>query len=347
MLKRRCLDWFLSGGLLVVSPGVFAQAPELLVRVNDLFNRRLETTFRYQEALLPPGVTARQQSLLVDKRPYLLESAGVRTSAEPDSSRYQRWTRESYLLRGETGHAAAVAYARYQLSRYSHPNDSLPSSWGLYHRYTSDFGGLDAGDVRLQGNLNPLALLSLQPAAYRPDQTLVVYNAQQGLQGDTLACYQLRATSDDPAWAGNQTYLLTLLERRNPGNRRWHDNNEETITWTIEPAQRRVTATVYARPRPVSTDKTEPYSRERESASYSRFLYSRWTRTYSNRTDFTEVHAGISAPSGHARPMRTTTYYRRQFRQLSPTQSVDTYSVPNLDDKTTQLTFTVVGTAKL
>lgn len=278
-----------------------ADAQGLLSEVNNIFNQRLETTCPYQEAVLPPGIGRAKRYLQRGKRRYLLETV-------VDNG--QTVVKEAYWV-GVSGKdtVSQAGQARYELSRgVPYPQGKV--RMGVFHRYLSNYQALpyvDAGNVDLYQGFSPAAILALRPDTARTGQTLYVLNRQPDRYGDTLACYELVSSPTDDLGAGD-TWAMVLRERATPASRRWRGNTEVVCSWEADRSARKVTA--------------HRYYGVGHGTSY-------WVRTYATAalTDFTEVHYH-TWPAGHAQQRRQH-LYRRQFRQLSPQQSRDTYTVLN------------------
>lgn len=304
------------GLLLVLLWPAPMRAQGILDDVNQVFNQRLETTCRYQEAVLPAGVGRAKRYLQLGKRRYLLESL-VATK--------QSVTKENYWLQVRGKDTMQLSKSRQELST------GIPYREGrlrqaLFHNYFSpmlvDYPSARLGDtsrVSIEQAFNPVAVLALRPATARMGQTVYIINQLPTFRGDTLACYTLtRAQTGDSG-------AVVLSERAMQTSRQWHHNARVTCVWEADQTKREVTATRFFEGSPGS---------------------SHWVRTYATAalTNFTEIQFN-SWPSGHAL-QRTVYTYRRQFRRLSAQRSRDTYTVLSTaleKEGTARPTFTITS----
>ena len=306
--------WRWLGLLLILLWSYPASAQGLLDDVNNVFNQRLETTYRYQEAALPTVVGRGKRYLQLGKRRYLVESWVVNRQAV---------ITENYWLQVWGKDTLQLGKSRQQLST-GVPYQRGLSRLGVFHNYPSPRPlTVEAGAVILAQEFSPAAILALRPDTARTGQTLYVLNSLPDLQGDTLACYELtRSRTGDSC-------TVVLRERTTRANRQWRHNTEVACVWETDRTRREVTATRFFK----------------GSAGSSH-----WVRTYATAalTDFTEMQYN-SWPSGHAQ-QRTVYTYRRQFRRVSAQRSRDTYTVlSNALDKegTAPPTFTITSIYQL
>lgn len=304
--------WGWLGLLLVLIWSYPASAQGLLDDVNNVFNQRLETTCRYQEAALPTGVGRGKRYLQLGKRRYLVESWVANRQAV---------IKENYWLQVWGKDTLQLGKSRQELST------GVPYQRGLlrlavFHNYPSPRPlTVEAGAVALVQEFSPAAILALRPDTARTGQTLYVLNSLPDLQGDTLACYELtRSRTGD-------TCSVVLRERATQASRQWRHNTRVACIWEADRTTRKVTAIRFWKG---------------ESGS------SHWVRTYATvtLTDFTEMQYNSGPGGGHAQ-LNIRYIYRRQFRQLGAQQSRDTYTVLGnaLGKKgTKQPTFTITST---
>jgi hypothetical protein len=300
--------WGWLGLLLVLSWFSPARAQGLLEDVNNVFNQRLETTCRYQEATLPTGVGRGKRYLQLGKRRYLIESWVANRQAV---------TIESYWLQVWGKDTLQLGKSRHELSTGT-PYQQGQLRLGVFHEYPSpNPQTVEAGAVILAQEFSPAAILALRPDTARTGQTLYVLNSLADVQGDTLACYELmRSRTGD-------TCSVVLRERATQASRQWLHNTRVACIWEADRITRQVTATRF-------------WKGELGS--------SHWVRTYATAalTNFTEMQYNSWPGSGHAQ-LNTRYTYRRQFRQLSAQQSCDTYTVLGKNG-TAQPTFTITST---
>lgn len=287
-------------------PGT-AGAQGILNDVNSVFNQRLETTCRYQEAVAPLGVTLANCYLQVGRHQFLLESL---QTLSPDNQR----VREDYLLAARLHDTVSVSKARYALSPpVSRAGRQLALE--LFHEYPNRIT-VEAGQVLLRADFSPLAVLNLQPGTARVGQQVWVQNTAPDLNGDTLACYELL-----PAPATN-LYRMVLRERRTRGNRHWRHNNRRTCEWSVDLRQRRIDAVQFL-------------------ADDSRAL--RWERSYSTATDFSETCSSTNPPEWEGLAPTVDTLYTRRFTRENAREARDTYTMSSDDATQPALTFSLIS----
>ena len=300
------LAWGLAWGI-GASSGACAQTGDQLATANEVFSQRLETTCRYQEALTPWGSAGASCYLQVGQRRFLL---AARQPLGRDSQR----VREEYRLLARPHDTVSVSKARYELSK---PLllEGLRVALGRFHAYPNAMT-VEAGEVLVEADFSPLALLSLHPGPARAGQRVWVYNMDPDFNGDTLACYELL-----PASAPG-LYRMVLHERRTRGNRHWRHNNRRTFEWEIDPLARRVSAAQWLG--------TDAWARQH------------WERTYTSATDFVETCTG-NVPA--ERPLfdpHTYTLYTRTFTQVDARQARDTYTISSPDATQPALTCALI-----
>jgi hypothetical protein len=306
LAARNKIGWFLAWVVAMTSgSAVYAQSTDIPSTVNEIFSHRLENTLRYQEAVGPLGVARGRAYVQIGRRQFLLETL---QTLSPDSQR----VREDYLLDVRQGDTLSVSTARYAIT-LPRPWEGYQARIGVFHAYSEPFPiGIEAGQVLLRAEFNPLALLSLQPGAARVGQQVWVLNSAYGLHGDTLACYKLL-----PAPEQGQ-YLMALYERRTRGNRHWRHNNRLTYQWLVDPGARQVEAAEFPQPGPNSW---------------------RWLRTYTSETDFSETcSSAMTSPRG----MIIMPQYSRVFTRKSAKDYHDIYTITNYETAKPALTFSVI-----
>lgn len=289
--------WAWLGLLLVLRWPASARAQGLLENVNLVVNWRLETTCRYQEAVLPAGVREVKRYLQWGKRRYLLESvvASVQAVTKENYWLQERGTATLRLQKSHQELSAALPYQQGQLRQalfYHYPSP-------LVIDYLSP-QRMDTVWVSLAQEFSPLAVLALRPDTARTGQTVYILNQLPKFRGDTLACYALTRSST------GDSCTVVLRERAAPASRQWRYNTQVTCVWEADRTRRKVTAT--------------RFFQGGEGSSH-------WVRTYTTAalTDFTELHYN-QWPGGHAQ-QNTRFIYRRRFRQLNAKQSRDTYTL--------------------
>jgi hypothetical protein len=294
---RRRAGWralgILAIGSLCTPAQAQAQAPpiDLLAQVAAAFGQRLETTLRYQEAVAPEGVRASRSCLRLGQREYVLE----RYTATPLGLGR---VKEQYLLQTQGPDTVSTCTARFLLGNEV-TRRGKTACVGVFHKYLTPLT-IEAGQVFVLRTFSPADLLALAPGLTPAGQTLYVLNEAPDVNGDTLACYRLTRGA-----AGHA--LLTLQERRTAASRRWRHNTRLTYRWEADPAQRQVRA---AQLGPDGTPGLQ------------------WVRTYANQTDFSESHFSFAPPEQEGDGMVEQVYYRREFRQISPQQALDHYTLP-------------------
>jgi hypothetical protein len=284
-----------------------AQAQDVLTEVNTVFYNRLENTLRYQEAVLPTSRKASKKYLQLGKRRVLLES--LQTLG---LSGAKHRVREDYLLSGTVQNPLSTSKARYRLN----VNQEIMGrqlAFGLFHNYVTD-NSVEGTEFMLLQEFSPWNLLRLQPGNAQAGQVVFVKNAAPDLNGDTLACYTLTRTG--------LTYTMVLQERRTHASRRWRHNTRITCHWIVDMAQRQVTA-------------TQPLGNGR--------ITLRWKRTYTNKTDFSEVCTSTALPEQLGDIKNGFTLYARSFQQKTPASSVEKYTIPNADKTKPARTFLIVS----
>jgi hypothetical protein len=200
--------------------------------INDTFHNRLESTFKYQQAVLPVGYTAVERYLEVGTRKYLLEYA-MNDVASGEQ------LREDYSLRLVNHDTLRVGKATYRLGvKIDIDKTGIESSSGAFSDYKYDGPSVEAANLSITQNFAPLLVLALRPGPVQPKSWLYVRQQQyryerhpggandildpalgKGLQlalrSDTMASYHLlrsrtgdtcevklfeRLVADEPWW---------------------------------------------------------------------------------------------------------------------------------------------------
>ncbi|RPD44103.1 hypothetical protein DNI29_22155 [Hymenobacter sediminis] len=301
------LLWALSAWGLGAGTSVQAQGStlDLLTIAQQTFDQRLETTLRYQQAVEADGVRAVTRCLQVGQRAYVLE----RYTATPQG--LGRVT-ERYQLLSQGPDTVSRSTARFLLGNEV-TRRGKTACVGVFHQYTTPLT-IEAGQLFIVGNFSPARFLALASELVPAGQTLYVQNTAPGVSGDTLACYRLTRV-------GSDRVCLTLHERQPAGSQRWHRSSRLTYRWEADLAQHQVTATQ------VQADGTPG---------------GQWVRTYTNRTDFFECHFYFRPPEREGDGLAKQELYHREFKQLSPQQALDRYTLTLQTEPAQTLTFDIV-----
>lgn len=303
----RALLLLVGAGTSLPAVGQAGYEDAWLRTLTDTYHERLESTYLYQQAVLPAGYARVERSLQVGQKHFPVGYALKDLNSG-------RQVCEEYALHVVNGDTVSLGQATYVLSgKLTREQNQL--SMGAFTVYKQDIY-VEANTVLLSQNFDPVAVLNLAPGAARTGQTLYVRNASQGLAADTIAKYYLwRSRSGD-------TCQVTLSQRAD-ATRPWLNsiNSRVACSWRVELARRCVTA-----------EQIDPVNGSVQA----------WVRTYSTATDFSEVHTDDWADQGAHGGRVTRLVYRREFRQLSPQQALDTYSVVNGEPtRKAFLTFTI------
>lgn len=301
---RRYLLCGLGACGLSVGATVQAQTINLLAEVQQTFGQRLETTFHYQEAVGPEGVTAIKRYLQVGKRAYVLERYTAPALG-------QIRVTERYLLQGGGDDTVCICTARFSLGNEVTRNGKT-ACVGVFHHYITPLT-IEAGEIMVVRTFKLAAFLDLDLSLIPNGQTLYVLNQASDVRGDTLACYHLTQASPGHA-------VLTLQERQTAASRRWHHNTRVTYRWESDLAQHKVTATQ------VQADGTYGVQ---------------WMRTYTNSTDFSETQFYFASPHREGDGMIKQEFYRREFKKLSPQLALDSYTLTKQTEPTKSLAFSI------
>jgi hypothetical protein len=287
-----------------------AQAQSLLQEVNATFALRLETTCRYQQAVLRPRLPASDYYLAVGQRRFLLEtnSAGA------------QFVRDVYTLESSAHDTVSVSKARYaQSNALRRPGQVV--HMGAFHNYVNNYFSplfIEARQFITRQEFSPQDVLLLHLDSARTGQRVWVQNSAADANGDTLACYKITR-------AGDQWQLL-LTERRPNAGPRWRHNTRVTCEWSLNPKLRQVSA--------------------RRPSDHDSLYVTHWERTYIKGSDFTETCFITHPVTDIERESPLTQVYKRRFRQVDATHTRDDYTLPAWEGQA-PLSFSIRGLGKL
>lgn len=237
---------------------------------------------------MPGGYTSVERYLQNGNKKYLIEYA-------IDNRKAHTQMREDYSLCFINRDMVRVGKAHYVAS-YKSATETGLGSLAFSSEYLND-SYFEATNLLINQNFDPLAVLALRPGASQSRQWLYA----QARGGDTVASYHLlRSRTGD-------TCQVQLRERMSK-QQSWRHTNRLACSWTVELTRRRVTA--------------EQVSPEEGGGIL------RWVRTYRSATDFTETLTN-QYRVGYGGPPHTVAYvlYTRDFTQINPGKSVDTFTV--------------------
>ena len=278
--------------------------------INNTFHQRLESTYIYQQAVMPGGYTSVERYLHIGKKKYLLEYA-------IDNRKAHQQMREDYSLRFINRDTVRVGKAHYVAS-YKSATETGQLSSAFSSEYLND-SYFEANNLLISQNFDPLAVLALRPGAAQGRQWLYARSTQPAERGDTVASYYLlRSRTGDTC----QVQLRERTSRQQP----WRYAQRVACSWQVELTRRRLTA-----------EKVPP-------GEGGEIL--RWVRTYRSATNFTETLTGQYS-IGYGGPPSIETYvlYSRDFTQINASRSVDTFTVfDNNAGTKAVLTFSVIST---
>jgi hypothetical protein len=275
----------------LLSAGQSIPEQEAAERLSNAFPRRLEATFKYQQAILPVGIVNRESYLKVGQRQYLL----AETVRLPRDKQIQQ---DTYVVQSLNGGLRTSFQSRYLVE--PSPGMSSPGQRVSYYQaYVLTDQGLQQTKALLLRNFDPQDLLAEQPATGKSAFFYVLDNVSAG-RGDTLASYHLECPANSPSC------VLTLEERLDDRTRRWHTNHGSTQTWT----------STWQGPR------QELLISERPGQGF------RWTRRYHTAHEFTETleESNLAPGVGGGASWRMTVYERHYCRQ-DEQRAVDTYTL--------------------
>jgi len=265
--------------LVLLVPVLSAAQPLPVQAVGDALSQtvaqRLESSLRYQETVLQPGVVVREAYLHRGGRRYLLESS---KSVPAKHLRTACW----FTVEPYQGQLLLQPLQRYEDA--TTPDYTQPGTH--YHTAQSFAEGELRGEETVlvkDADFEPATLLdpwiTTRPAGHR----FYVLDATPATRGDTLAAYTVQWADED------QTCLLTLLGRANPARRAWHGNQQPACTWQVDRRAKRVQATT------VTGDTGNS-----------------WTRVYRGRNAFDEsLYQTFTSPRGAGVIGRELVYLRR------------------------------------
>ncbi|HEX8427092.1 hypothetical protein [Hymenobacter sp.] len=279
--------------------------------INDAFHQRLESTYKYQQAVVPGGYTAVERSLQIGNKKYLLEYA-------INDRKTGQQMRENYSLRFINHDTVRVGKAHYVTSS-KHPTESVQGSIALSSEYLND-SYFEATNLLITQNFDPLAVWGLHPSSFRSGQWLYARSMQPTERGDTVASYYLlRSRTGDTC----QVQLRERMNRQRP----WRYTNRLACSWVVELTHRRLTA-------------------EQSIGSEGNNQSLHWVRTYRTATDFVETLT-LHYRSGDGGPpvSQTDLVYKRNFKQVTTHQSIDTFTIKDGSAGAKgPLTFNIVST---
>ena len=234
----------------LLSAGQSLHVQQLAEGFSKTFPRRLEASFKYQQAILPIGTTNRESYLKVGQRRYLL----AETVRLPRDNQVQQ---DTYAMQSLHDVLRTSFRSRYLVE----PSLSM-SSPGLrvsyYQAYVLTDQGLQQTKALLVRNFDPQGLLDERPATGKDTVFYVLDNESAG-RGDTLATYHLECPDN------SRFSILTLDERLDARIHRWHANHISTQTWT------------------------STWQGSRPELLVSERKGQRWTRRYRTAHEFTET----------------------------------------------------------
>ena len=256
--------------------------------LSKTFSRRLEASFKYQEAILPVGVTTRESYWKVGLRRYLLTEL-VRLPRD------DRLKQDNYVVLSLNGVLRTSFQSRYLVE----PSPAMSSPGMRVSYYQASVltdQGVHQTTALLLRNFDPQRLLDERPATGEDKFFYVLDNWSAG-RGDTLATYHI-------ACPANSCFcVLTLDERLDARSHRWHANHSSTQTWT------------------------STWQGSRQELLVSERQGQRWTRRYRTAHEFTEtLEASNLAPGVVGGGIWLTTVYERHYRRRGPHRAVDTYT---------------------
>jgi hypothetical protein len=262
------------------------QSAEWLSRA---FSRRLEASFKYQEAILPVGITTRESYWKVGRRRYLL----AETVRLPRDGRLKQ---DNHVVLSLNGILRTSFQGRYQVE-LSPAMTSPGMRVSYYQAAVLTDQGVQQTTALLLRNFDPQRLLDERPTAGEDKFFYVLDNWSAG-RGDTLATYHLACP------ANSRFCVLTLDERLDARSHRWHANHASTQTWT------------------------STWQGSRQELLVSERQGQRWTRRYRTAHEFTEtLEVSNPAPGLGGGAIWLDTIYERHYRRRGQHRAVDTYTL--------------------
>ena len=253
---------------------------------------------------MPMGCRSIKRYLQLGNKKYLFEYA-------LDDRKTGQQLREDYALRFINHDTVRVGMANYVASDKTTAKSTGQSVQSSISSYSERYNGLffNANNLAISQNFDPLAVLSLRPDTARSRQWLYAWSMQPAQGGDTVASYHLfRSRTGDTCRLQLRECSAEQQLRRYAHREPWRYAQRVACSWQVELTRRRLTA-----------EQVLPG----EGGGILR-----WVRTYRTATDFTETLTG-QYRIGDGGPPHTVAhaYYSRDFKQINPSRSVDTFTV--------------------
>ena len=297
---------FLFLFLPLLSQGQSVRAWQPLTLINYVFSQRLEANFKYQEAVLPADNTRCRSYLKMAHSRYPL----VQTLLQRDG----RIEQDNYQLRKGSELLQSSFESRYTIGQ-SPSLSSQNQQVSYYNAYTFNDHGIQQETALIMQNFNPTDILKNEAADLdlaTHELFFYVIDNRLAWKGDTLAHYQIEHSDS------TNFFRLTLNERLNFPNHRWHTNHSTTQIWHV------------------IQQGTAHWSVISERSG------KRWTRAYHNAHDFTETLEVSYASSmlGGGSGVHGIVY-QREYRRRSKRKAIDIYTF-NSRAATATVKFTVI-----
>jgi hypothetical protein len=196
-------------------------ATPALATIIDTYYQRLEATYAYQPAALPPSVRAVRRYLRIKNKKYLLEYV-VQDATQQ--------LQESFFFKQINNDTLLVLKEKYLFGSQSLKDRGMNSS-EIFTQYLGEWR-LKAGHLLLRQQFNPLADLVGAKTGVALYATDVAYETL----GDTVACYYVQAPG-----TGQTAYRVELRERQ-PPLRPW-SASQVCQTWLVDQVTKTVSST--------------------------------------------------------------------------------------------------------
>jgi hypothetical protein len=284
----------------LAQPDPAKEVDNRLQLINNTFHQRLESTYKYQQAIMPTGYTSVERYLQLGNKKYLLEYA-------LDDQKAGRQMREDYSLRFLNHDTVRVGKAHY-VAGTKRTTESVQGYLAFSSEYLND-SYFEVTNLLITQTFDPLAVLALRPDAAQTGQWLYARSTQAAEQGDTVASYHLfRSRTGDTCRVQLRERSAEQQLQRYAQRESWRSAQRRVCSWQVELTRRRLTA--------------EQVLPGEEGGII------RWVRIYRTATDFTETLTG-QYRIGYGGPPHTVAYvwYSRDFTQINPSRSVDTFTV--------------------
>ena len=268
--------------------------------INSTFHQRLESTYKYQQAIMPTGYTSIERYLQLGNKKYLLEHS-------IDDRKTDKQMREDHSLRFINHDTVRVGKAHYVAAGKS-TTESVQGSSAYSSEFLNDLY-FEVTNLLITQTFDPLAVLALRPGAARTGQWLYARSMQPAERGDTVASYYLlRSRTGDTCQVQLRERSTEQQLRRYTQREPWRYAQRVACSWQVELTRRRLTA-------------------EQVSPGEGGGIL-RWVRTYRTATDFTETLTDEYS-IGYGGPSYTVAHvcYSRNFKQINSSRSVDTFKV--------------------